>query len=218
MRKRHTWPAEDIELLKQLYHNNTTENIAKKMGLSLCQVYNQAFKLGLKKDTDFLTGPTSGRMQKGDTRGLSTRFKKGSIPVNKGQKMPPEVYEKVKATFFKKGQWPKSTKYFGQPYLFQQRKKNGQLEKYWLIQINRKRRGYLSYLCEQNGIDLKGKIPRLKSDYSFDRIPTIDDIIIIGYKDNMLENSLHRFPEDLRNLIQIKGALQRQLNKISKYE
>ena len=31
------------------------------------------------------------------------RFSKNHVPVNKGKKMSPEVYEKVKHTFFKKG-------------------------------------------------------------------------------------------------------------------
>lgn len=38
--------------------------------------------------------------------GLSGNFPKGNIPHNKGKKMSPDVYEKVKATMFKKGQMP----------------------------------------------------------------------------------------------------------------
>ena len=34
------------------------------------------------------------------------RFTIGMIPHNKGKKMPPEVYEKTKATMFKKGEMP----------------------------------------------------------------------------------------------------------------
>lgn len=41
--------------------------------------------------------------------GLTGRFEKGQIPHNKGKKMPPEVYEKVKATMFKKGNRPHNT-------------------------------------------------------------------------------------------------------------
>ena len=35
-------------------------------------------------------------------------FPKGNVPRNKGQKMPPEVYEKAKATMFQKGHVPKN--------------------------------------------------------------------------------------------------------------
>lgn len=34
------------------------------------------------------------------------RFQKGLVPANKGKKMSPEVYERCKATMFKKGQLP----------------------------------------------------------------------------------------------------------------
>ena len=33
-------------------------------------------------------------------------FQKGQVPMNKGKKMPPEVYEKAKATMFKSGNIP----------------------------------------------------------------------------------------------------------------
>ena len=38
--------------------------------------------------------------------GRNGRFQKGHVSHNKGQKMPPEVYEKAKATMFKKGNVP----------------------------------------------------------------------------------------------------------------
>jgi hypothetical protein len=41
---------------------------------------------------------------------IESRFKKGAVPFNKGKKMPADVYEKVKNTFFKKGQSPHNTK------------------------------------------------------------------------------------------------------------
>lgn len=38
--------------------------------------------------------------------GIGGRFEKGNVPANKGKKMSPEVYERCKATMFKKGQIP----------------------------------------------------------------------------------------------------------------
>ena len=38
--------------------------------------------------------------------GVVTTFKKGQASYNKGKKMPPEVYERCKATMFKKGSTP----------------------------------------------------------------------------------------------------------------
>lgn len=36
--------------------------------------------------------------------GIDARFTKGHVPMNKGQKMPPEIYAKAYPTMFKKGQ------------------------------------------------------------------------------------------------------------------
>ena len=40
-------------------------------------------------------------------------FKKGQVAHNKGQKMPPEVYEKAKATMFQKGHVPHNHRHVG---------------------------------------------------------------------------------------------------------
>ena len=45
--------------------------------------------------------------------GRTGQFEKGSTPANKGKRMSPEVYEKCKATMFKKGRKPHNTKEIG---------------------------------------------------------------------------------------------------------
>lgn len=56
------------------------------------------------------------------------RFKKNFTPHNKGKKMPEEVYEKVKHTFFKKKNQPHNTLYDGA-------KTRRGCEKYWYIRL-----------------------------------------------------------------------------------
>lgn len=142
------------------------------------------------------------------------QFLKGQIPWNKGKKMKPEVYEKVKDTMFKKGGLPPTTKYFGEPYLYIRIKRNGYKEQRWLIHHNQKRMSYLVYLCEINDIDLTDKKPRLKPDFNIENKPNINDILVLTHAENMKLNSMQRYPEELRKLIQIYGVLNRQLNKI----
>ena len=48
------------------------------------------------------------------TSGIDCRFRKGSIPANKGVKMSPEQYAKSKATMFKKGHIPTNHMEVGQ--------------------------------------------------------------------------------------------------------
>ena len=40
--------------------------------------------------------------------GRDTRFKKGSVPANKGKRLSPEVYKKLSKTMFKKGHSPQN--------------------------------------------------------------------------------------------------------------
>jgi len=190
------WNQQTEQRLIDLYPNHTNDDIAKIMAISPSMVKNRGFKLGLSKN------------------GNTGRFKKGSIPANKGKKMDAALYQKCKPTMFKKGNVPATTKHFFKPYLYL-RKGKGYEEKLWFIQIKaeNRREPYLSYLCRQNGIDLKGKIPRLRDGFDINTVPTFEDIIIITYEENMRLNSVHNYPEEIRDLILIKGALNRQINK-----
>ena len=60
------------------------------------------YKITLKK-SQIKNFKTRYKAKSGTTGG---QFKKGSIPYNKGKKMPSEIYEKVKGTMFKKNHIP----------------------------------------------------------------------------------------------------------------
>lgn len=62
--------------------------------------------------------------RRGFKTGHTGCFEKGNIPVNKGQKMSPEVYEKCKATMFKKGNVPVRTR----PLYSERLSKDGYIE------------------------------------------------------------------------------------------
>ena len=53
------------------------------------------------------------RSRKGIVTGLDCRYKKGCVSVNKGKKMPSEVYARCSATMFKKGRKPNNWKPVG---------------------------------------------------------------------------------------------------------
>ena len=133
--------------------------------------------------------------------------------------MAPEVYERCKGTMFKKGNVPASCVHFGKPYLHTRIKEDGYVEKLWFIQEGtNKRSAYLAYLCRQNGIDLTGKKPILKDGFDHSRAPTIEDIMIVTNAENMRRNTVHRYPKEVVRLCQLKGALQRQINKLQENE
>lgn len=213
----HDWTDAEIKKLEDEFPHRKTELIAGDLGLTYHLVSNKAYQMGLKKTEAFTRSAECNRLD--GIKGMDTRFKKGHISHNKWKKMSKELYEKVKHTFFKPGHTPATTKFFGKPYLHTRKRKDGYIEKVWFIQESaNKRSAYLSYLCRINGIDLAGKVPVLRSGFDNSRPPTIQDIEVITYEENMSRNSLYRYPEELVNLIKVKAALKRQINKQNKDE
>ena len=78
-------PALDAQL-RSLYPDNKTEIVAEIMGARPSQVYNRAHALGLKKSPDFKASESSGRIQRGKQHPAmkATQFKTGITPWNKG--------------------------------------------------------------------------------------------------------------------------------------
>ena len=121
---------EMIQRLIEIYPFKPTKEIAEEFGLTLSQVYNKAYSMKLKKANDYLSTSSSGRLQPGSTlfRKSNGTYTKGHVPMNKGQKMSKDVFDKLKPTMFKKGIRPANWK---EPGTIEIRKdKNGHLYKY----------------------------------------------------------------------------------------
>lgn len=107
------------DYIKENYLQMYLNEIARKIGKSHTFVDNRMKKLGLILPDEI--------RQK---RMADTLFKKGQISHNKGKKMAPEVYEKVKHTFFKKGNQPHNAKKNGDEV-----KRRSKGKEYWMIKV-----------------------------------------------------------------------------------
>ncbi len=78
----------DLQLLHlhDLYSDHPTADVARFIGRSTTSTYQVAQRYGLAKSDEYLDGPASGRLLHGDTRGASSRFKKGHVTWNSGMK------------------------------------------------------------------------------------------------------------------------------------
>ena len=211
--------AEEDQFLRDNYLTLDLVQMGEALNRNHTSIHGRLPRLGLKIPAEI----TLERLQKSFKRlqdsGLTHQFKKGIILHNKGKKMSAEQYEKSKATMFKSGQLPANTIYFGKPYLHTRTRNDGYVERIWFIQEGAsKRSAYLAYLCRQNGIDLTGKKPILKDGFDHSRAPTFEDIIIVTNAENMRRNTVHRYPPEVVKLCQLKGALQRQINKYQENE
>lgn len=202
---------EEIEYIKEHYPNESTAIIAKHLNTNVNSIYNKAYRLNIKKSDEYLKNESSCRFQKGCSIGKKTQFKKGHIPLNKGKKMSKDVYYKCKNTMFKKGHEPHNTKYDGclsirksrdVPYIYIRIKKGK-----WKL--------FHRFLWEKEN----GKIPKCQNVVFKDSNQSnvvLSNLEIISDEELLKRNSLHRYPKEISHLIQIKSALQRQINKINK--
>lgn len=130
--------------------------------------------------------------------------------------MSREQIEKTKATRFQKGHLPHNTRH---DHAISDRKdKNGRVYRYIRIGLS-KWIPYHRYLWEKyNGEIPKGYNVQFKDGNTLNC--TIENLYLISRTEQLKnENSLHaRYPEEIQKLIQLKGALHRQINKISKSE
>lgn len=202
--------AEKQHIIKHYPHRRTID-IAKEIDISENTIYKYVAKIGLKKTSDFLSSPKSGRMLKGTSRGGKTKFKKGHVPANKGKKMPKDLKEKIKHTFFKKGHTPVNTLHNGAITI--RKDKRGIPQKF--IRIEKMKWLYLSnYVWEKhNGPVPKGYNVVFKDKNTLNC--EIENLELISDADLMLRNSIQNYPEDLKKTIR---ALQTLNKNIKKYE
>lgn len=111
-----SWPADKLQLLRDLYSDTRTKDLAKQLGCSMTATYGMAKKLGLKKSDAFNASEASGRMTKENRirRGLAFRFPKGNIPANKGLRRPGYAPGRMAETQFKKGSKPANRREIGE--------------------------------------------------------------------------------------------------------
>lgn len=207
-------PAQETRL-KEIYSTTFTADIALEFGVSIYQIRNAAFALGLYKDKEWIKERSRLNMMHEDHPARKYWIKKGSIPKNKGLKqteyMSAESIEKTKLTRFKKGNMPKNHR----PVGYERKTKDGYLE----VKVE-----------EPNKWDLKhriiwqqanGSIPDGYNVQFKDKNPlnlTIDNLYLITRSQQLkTENSVHaKYPKDIQLAIQAKGVLQRKINQLTK--
>lgn len=203
------WTPEEVNLLTEKYPNTTAQDLAVVFDRPESQIYNKAQALRLRKDKEFKA--ELGRRYTQHPRAVEHRFKPGSTPPNKGKKMPPELYERVKKTMFKKGHRPANYKPVGSERV--------NVDGYIEIKVAEPRTWKLKHRIiweEANGPIPPGCNIQFKNKNPLD--VRIENLYIISRGDQMKnENSMiARYPEDLRKVIRLKGAINRKLTMLTR--
>jgi len=197
------------EIIRQRFPHERTQGIADDLGLTYSQVANRAFTMGLKKTLEFKRSELSGR-QNLINGGKKFRFTPGHTPFNKGKEMPTEVYEKVKATMFKKGNRPYNWKPDGSIVERKDTDLSGRVYLYYKISDSKWILYHNKVWIDHNGPIPKGSLIRFIDGNT--RNCDITNLEMVSMKDNMERNSIQRFPQEIQQVIKLTSKLNKKIN------
>jgi hypothetical protein len=211
-RMRKPWTESEVEILKLLYPDNRCSDIADAMNCGLKRIYGKAKALGLKKSEAFNQSTLSGRITNMMLKGADFRFKKGHQPYNKGLSwndfMSPENQLKSLRAAYHKGHLPHNTKSDGEISI--RRDKNSYDYKFKRIHL-----GDWKALHVCNWEEMYGPVPEgfIVVFRSADRMNCdISNLELITREENMLRNSIQRYPKELQDVMKLQKQLTHQIN------
>lgn len=217
-RYRRPWTEADRDLLRRHFPTMPTPELATLLGRTISTVYQNAYKLGLRKSDTYFAAGLGGRT--GDGRGAATRFKPGQPSWNKGQRYI--AGGRSAETRFKPGQLPHTWRPVG-AYRIRAGKSGGYLEQKitdthytprdW-VPVHR-----LVWEAEHGAIPPDHVVvfrPGRKS-LVLEEI-TLDAVELLSRQELMRRNSVHRLPAELKDTIRTLGVLRRKINTRTRNE
>ncbi len=210
IKKPKCWTKEQDDMMKVFYSDNTIETMKILTRRTEKAIYNRANTLKLKKSEEYLASNSACRFRReASPASIANRFKKGQMAWNKGIK---GLQIGGKETQFCKGHKPLNWKPVGHIRLtidgYYEIKMAEGMQKFKLLHrvIWERCNGAIpkGHIC----IFLDGNSKNLE----------VTNLALITRVQNMKRNSLHSYPKELAEIIQLRGALNRQLNKRKNYE
>lgn len=216
----HRWTPEQIEALRRLYPDFEASVVAKVIGRSTRSVHQMAGKLGLSKSEAFQAAyrERQAMRARADPRVRQNQFPKGLQPWNKGKAGSTGTHPNCRAHQFKPGNAPHTTLPLGSYRI----NTDGHLQQKVSAESgnNSKRWRNVAELvwCAAHGPVPPKHIVVFKPGMGTNRLEliTLDRVECISLAENMRRNSWRtRYPE-LASLVQLKGAVARQVNRINR--
>ena len=192
------------KLLEILYPYIPAKAIAQYLGLTTSQIYNRVYALQLKKDPKVLRDQNRSLIL---NVGKNSRYNKGNVPHNKGKKVSETTYLKCAPTMFKAGHKPSNTREADA----------------MSIRVDKSGRSYY-YSKIRDGVwvlshrllweQIYGPIPakhivRFKDGNTMNL--HISNLECIAMRDNDVRNSIHRFPDEVKEVIRLKSKLNKKI-------
>lgn len=218
------WSAVEVQLLRESYPDTKTEVIAQALGRDISAVYRKANTLGLAKSETYLASDLAGRIQRGQQSEAMkrTQFSKGQAAWNKGVKGVTGVTEACRATQFKPGRPAHEARNYV-PLGSYRISKDGYLEQKVtddpsIVPARRWVGVHRLVWIAANGPIPDGHVVCFKGQATADPEQiTLDRLELVSRSDLARRNTPHgNWPPELSRLVQLRGALTRQINKRAK--
>lgn len=217
------WTDADDEQLRHLYPRESADRIAVLIGRSKSAVYGRATKLGLEKPDGWAAQCARWRWAEGKHEGSRRRhFPKGHAPANKGLRRPGYGPGRMKETQFKKGQMSGAAHHNYVPI--------------GTVKFDPKRKVLVRKITDNQAIypaarwqpihrmvweAVHGKVPpghivvfrRGMKTFTAAEI-TIEKLELVTLAENMRRNSMHNYPEPIKDAMRLVGTVKRQVRKL----
>lgn len=199
---RKKWSADEDAILSERYPNERAADIAKTLGVQLHILYARAKKLGLEKSEEFKASEASGRTN--GKHGQAYRFPKGNASWNKGRK---GLAIGGVETQFKKGAKPHNYKQIGSErivdgYLYVKTEDPNK----WV------QKHYLVWQEKTGALPPKGSVLAFKDGNKMNF--AFENLELLSRNEWMSRNTIHQYPEPLKEVIRLSQKLRRKLNVI----
>lgn len=190
-------------IIKKDYLQVPVKQLARTIGKSQTFLKTRLRQLGLAIPREII-----------DMRKYDSQIKKGNTPLNKGKKMPPEVYEKTKATMYKKGHQPHNTR--EKDGVITVRRDTTSKRQYKYIRISL---GKWVPLHQHNWVKKNGAYNTRKYCLWFKDGNSLNckpnNLELITRKENRYRNKtkFHHYPEDLQKQIKAINKLKKTIKE-----
>jgi hypothetical protein len=216
--KRRQWTRKETAAFRKAYPGTDTKILAARLKRTVCSLYGWATKCGVTKSAAYQARKKAVEAERLRRSGVAFRYSRGHVPANAGLRCPGYAPGRMAETQFKKGRPPSEARNYkaigsyrvnADGYLERKLSDTGLPQKRWQP-VHR------LLWAAANGPIPEGHAVVFKSGRSTTALKkiTLDAIELLSREQLMLRNSYHtNYPIEIRRVIQLRGAVQRQINR-----
>jgi hypothetical protein len=196
--------------LRRLYPDTHSDELARKLNVSVLALYQRAQKLGIRKSARYIERKRYEERKRLSTAGIAHRYPKGHAPTNKGTRRPGWYAGRMRETQFRKGQAP-----INAMPMWSFRLCDGYLMLKTGAPTPKPTTGweYVHKLIweQANGPLPDWRVARLWWKDGNHQNCALSNLELVRAEEHMARTTVHNLPAPLRQVIQLTGALKRKI-------